>query len=166
MADSADLGVVDHRCEAFGYEGLLCMDSSAIPTSLGVNLSLTISAVCERAASELVAARRPLGCRRRLPASPPRTPDEIVGDRVVAPDNDPSTPSVRLLPRPAARARFRPGDGSGASDATSAAANAVRWSGSLGSSPVTDDDPPRSTCARSGVFDPAEHRPPEPRQER
>jgi choline dehydrogenase-like flavoprotein len=89
MADSADLGVIDHRCEAFGYEGLFCMDSSAIPTSLGVNPSLTISAVCERAASELVARSADLG----LPAAPagfvPGTPAEIVGDHVVAPDNDP-----------------------------------------------------------------------------
>ena len=35
MADSKDFGVVDHRSEVFGYEGLFCMDSSAIPTSLG-----------------------------------------------------------------------------------------------------------------------------------
>ncbi|MGA9372692.1 MAG: GMC oxidoreductase, partial [Solirubrobacterales bacterium] len=84
MAGSADLGVVDHRCEAFDYEGLFCMDSSAIPTSLGVNPSLTISAVCERAASELVARSAELG----LPAAPagftPSTPREIIGDRVVA----------------------------------------------------------------------------------
>jgi hypothetical protein len=93
MADSADLGVVDHRCEAFGNEGLFCMDSSAIPTSLGVNPSLTISAVCERAASELVARSTDFG----LPSAPagfvPGTPQEIVGDRVVAPDNDPPVPS-------------------------------------------------------------------------
>jgi enediyne biosynthesis protein E9 len=88
MADSADLGVVDHRCEVFGYEGLFCMDSSAIPTSLGVNPSLTISAVCERAASELVARAADLGLP--APAGPVgRTPDEIVGPRVQAPDNDP-----------------------------------------------------------------------------
>jgi hypothetical protein len=53
MAESADLGVVDHRNEVFGYEGLFCIDSSAIPTSLGVNPSLTISAVSERACEEL-----------------------------------------------------------------------------------------------------------------
>ena len=35
--------------EVFGNEGLFCIDSSAIPTSLGVNPSLTISAVSERA---------------------------------------------------------------------------------------------------------------------
>lgn len=89
MAESAELGVVDHRCEVFGYEGLFCMDSSAIPTSLGVNPSLTISAVCERAASNLVARAGDFG----LPAPPKghvaRRPSMIVGDRLVAPDNDP-----------------------------------------------------------------------------
>jgi enediyne biosynthesis protein E9 len=83
MADTAELGVVDHRCEAFGNEGLFCMDSSAIPTSLGVNPSLTISAVCERAAAELVKRSADYG----LPAAPPgfrqRTPEFVVGERVV-----------------------------------------------------------------------------------
>ena len=94
MADSADLGVVDHRCEVFGYEGLFCIDSSAIPTSLGVNPSLTISAVSERAASELVARSADFG----LPAAPanfvPVTPEELVGARVIAPDNDPPVAGV------------------------------------------------------------------------
>ncbi len=83
MADSADLGVVDDSCEAFGNEGLFCIDSSAIPTSLGVNPSLTISAVSERAAERLVQRSADYG----LPAAPPdfrpRTPGEYVGDRVV-----------------------------------------------------------------------------------
>ena len=93
MGDSADLGVVDHRCEAFGYEGLFCMDSSAITTSLGVNPSLTISAVCERDASELVARSADFGLPEAPPGFNPATPQEIVGDRVVAPDNDPSVPA-------------------------------------------------------------------------
>jgi enediyne biosynthesis protein E9 len=83
MADSADVGVVDDRCEAFGNEGLFCMDSSAIPTSLGVNPSLTISAVCERAAAELVRRSADYG----LPAAPPgfrhAAPGVFVGERVV-----------------------------------------------------------------------------------
>jgi hypothetical protein len=91
MAESDDLGVVDHRCEVFNYEGLFCMDSSAIPTSLGVNPSLTISAVCERAAAELVARAADFG----LPEAPsgfvPQTPSEIVGDRVHAPPNEGSS---------------------------------------------------------------------------
>jgi choline dehydrogenase-like flavoprotein len=102
MADSADLGVVDHRCEAFGYEGLFCMDSSAIPTSLGVNPSLTISAVCERAASDLVARSSDLGLPAAPPGFVPGTPAEIVGDRVVAPDNDPSIAAA--VPAPASGA--------------------------------------------------------------
>jgi hypothetical protein len=65
------------------------------PTSLGVNPSLTISAVCERAPSELVGGADDLG----LPAAPrglvPRRPPEIIGDRVVAPDNDGPRPMRR-----------------------------------------------------------------------
>src|SRR3954454_23841605 len=67
MADLKDLGVVDHHCEAFDNEGLFCIDSSAIPTSLGVNPSLTISAVAERAAAALVQRGHDFG----LPAVPP-----------------------------------------------------------------------------------------------
>ena len=82
MAETAELGVVDHRCEAFGNEAF-CMDSSAIPTSLGVNPSLTISAVCERAAAELVKRSADYG----LPAAPAGfrhgTPRTVVGERVV-----------------------------------------------------------------------------------
>jgi choline dehydrogenase-like flavoprotein len=66
MADSKDHGVVDHSCEVFGYEGLFCVDSSAIPTSLSVNPSLTISAVSERAVEQLIARADGYG----LPARP------------------------------------------------------------------------------------------------
>jgi choline dehydrogenase-like flavoprotein len=84
MADSKDLGVVDHLCEVFDNEGLFCIDSSSIPSSLGVNPSLTISAVSERAAEGIVKRANDLG----LPAAPPafkggRTPPVHVGDRVV-----------------------------------------------------------------------------------
>ena len=74
MADSTDLGVVDHRGEVFGNEGLFCIDSSAIPTSLGVNPSLTISAVSERAVEQLIARAPTTGCRPRPPASRPASP--------------------------------------------------------------------------------------------
>jgi choline dehydrogenase-like flavoprotein len=84
MADSKDLGVVDHLCEVFDNEGLFCIDSSSIPSSLGVNPSLTISAVAERAAEGIVKRAKDLG----LPAAPPGfkgggTPPVHVGDRVV-----------------------------------------------------------------------------------
>lgn len=81
MAESPDLGVVDHRCQVFGHEGLFCMDSSVIPTSLGVNPSLTISAVCERASAILVGRGADYG----LPTPPEGfrlgTPEEHVGAR-------------------------------------------------------------------------------------
>jgi choline dehydrogenase-like flavoprotein len=67
MAASPELGVVDHRGAVFGYEGLYCIDSSIVPTSLGVNPSLTIAALSERCAERLVADAGGLG----LPARPP-----------------------------------------------------------------------------------------------
>jgi choline dehydrogenase-like flavoprotein len=60
------LGVVDDGGAVFGYEGLYCMDSSVIPTSFGVNPSLSISAVCERAAAKLVGRAADFG----IPAPP------------------------------------------------------------------------------------------------
>jgi len=82
MAASSDYGVVDHRNEAFGNEGLFCIDSSAIPTSLGVNPSLTISAVSERAVEQLIGRSADYG----LPAAPagfrPGIPGVILGPHV------------------------------------------------------------------------------------
>jgi enediyne biosynthesis protein E9 len=83
MAESADFGVVDHHCEAFGNEGLFCMDSSAIPTSLGVNPSLTIAAVCERAAERLTARGDELGLPRRPEGFRHRKPGRFLGERYV-----------------------------------------------------------------------------------
>jgi cholesterol oxidase len=51
MAETKDLGVTDSTGAVHGYEGLYCIDSSIIPTSLGVNPSLTIAAQAERAFS-------------------------------------------------------------------------------------------------------------------
>jgi enediyne biosynthesis protein E9 len=84
MAESKDLGVVNHLCEVFDNEGLFCIDSSAIPSSLGVNPSLTISAVSERAAEGLVGRSHDLG----LPVPAPgykggKSPPVHVGERVV-----------------------------------------------------------------------------------
>ena len=44
-------GVVNSRHEVHGYPGLYVMDASAIPANLGVNPSLTITAMTERAMS-------------------------------------------------------------------------------------------------------------------
>jgi cholesterol oxidase len=42
-------GVVDHRQRVFGYENLLVCDGSAVPANVGVNPSLTITALAEHA---------------------------------------------------------------------------------------------------------------------
>ncbi|HYB31010.1 MAG TPA: GMC family oxidoreductase [Solirubrobacteraceae bacterium] len=44
-------GVIDTRHELFGHPGLYVVDASAIPVNLGVNPSLTITALAERFAS-------------------------------------------------------------------------------------------------------------------
>ena len=44
-------GVVDARNRVFGYENLLVVDGSAVPANPGVNPSLTITAIAERAMS-------------------------------------------------------------------------------------------------------------------
>lgn len=50
--DSAG-GVVDERQQVFGYEGLYVCDGSVIPANLGVNPSLTITAMTELAMSRI-----------------------------------------------------------------------------------------------------------------
>jgi cholesterol oxidase len=46
-------GVVDARCRVFGHEGLYVVDGSVIPANLGVNPSLTITALAEHAMSQV-----------------------------------------------------------------------------------------------------------------
>jgi enediyne biosynthesis protein E9 len=82
MADSKDFGVVDHRCEVFDNVGLFCMDSSSIPTSLGVNPSLTISAVAERACEELTKRAADYGLPARPAGFKPATPGVVLGPHV------------------------------------------------------------------------------------
>lgn len=58
VADGPDRGVIDARHEVFGYPGLYVVDGSAVPANLGVNPSLTITAMAERAMS-LMPAKAP-----------------------------------------------------------------------------------------------------------
>jgi cholesterol oxidase len=46
-------GVVDPKSRAFGYDDLYVVDGSVIPANLGVNPSLTITAMAEHAMSHL-----------------------------------------------------------------------------------------------------------------
>jgi cholesterol oxidase len=55
----ADSGVVDECQQAFGYERLLVCDGSAIPANVGVNPSLTITALAEHAMSQVPAQGEP-----------------------------------------------------------------------------------------------------------
>ena len=48
-----DTGVIDQNHEVFGYPGLYVCDGSVIPANLGVNPSLTITAMTERAMSRI-----------------------------------------------------------------------------------------------------------------
>lgn len=57
MGDSPERGVVDHRCRVFGYRNLYVCDGSVLSANLGVNPSLTITAVSERAMSYIAPAR-------------------------------------------------------------------------------------------------------------
>jgi choline dehydrogenase-like flavoprotein len=112
MAPTPDLGVVDDSGAVFGYEGLYCIDGSIVPTSLGVNPSLTISALSERAAQRLVARAADLGLPAPPPGLRPEVPPEHVGERVI-----PHVPAKRhrhRLSGSAGGARRRSGTGSSA----------------------------------------------------
>ena len=58
IADSAARGVVDDRHRVFGYKNLYICDGSVIAANLGVNPSLTITALAERAMSFIPPAAR------------------------------------------------------------------------------------------------------------
>jgi cholesterol oxidase len=49
----ASQGVIDTDHEVFGYTGMFVVDGSAIPANVGVNPSLTITALAERAMSRI-----------------------------------------------------------------------------------------------------------------
>jgi cholesterol oxidase len=51
IGKNKDLGVIDERHRVFGYDNMYVTDASAVPANLGVNPSLTITAMAERAMS-------------------------------------------------------------------------------------------------------------------
>lgn len=53
IANNENEGVVDIKCEAFNYPNLHIIDGSIIPANLGVNPSLTITAMAEQAMSHI-----------------------------------------------------------------------------------------------------------------
>jgi cholesterol oxidase len=56
IAPDAEQGVIDADQRVFGYENLLVCDGSAIPANVGVNPSLTITALAEHAMSRVPAS--------------------------------------------------------------------------------------------------------------
>jgi cholesterol oxidase len=79
IGDSPQHGVIDPYHRAFGHPGLHVVDGSALPANLGVNPSLTITALAERAVAMWPNrgepdSRPPLGSpyRRVVPVSPLR----------------------------------------------------------------------------------------------
>ena len=74
-------GVVDSEHRAFGYENLLVCDGSAVPANPGVNPSLTITALAERAMSRVPA--KPDADARALPeAARPAAGESPAGQAV------------------------------------------------------------------------------------
>ena len=67
MGDDAASGVVDARGQVFGYPGLYVVDGSVIPVNLGVNPSLTITALAEHIMSQVPDASRDTTDPKRLP---------------------------------------------------------------------------------------------------
>ena len=69
IGTSPERGVVDPQGRAFGHEGLYVVDGSIIPANLGVNPSLTITAMAEHVMSQV--APKP-GATVRPAVVPPR----------------------------------------------------------------------------------------------
>ncbi len=57
MGDSTESSVVEDRGEVRGYPGLYVADGSIIPPALAVNPSLTIGALAERVAFQMIHGR-------------------------------------------------------------------------------------------------------------
>ena len=55
IGSDADHGVIDSDQRVFGYQNLMVCDGSAVPANPGVNPSLTICAMTERAMSKIPA---------------------------------------------------------------------------------------------------------------
>ena len=53
MGATAEEGVIDSQNRVFGYQGLYVIDGSMISANLGVNPSLTITALAEHAMTQV-----------------------------------------------------------------------------------------------------------------
>lgn len=78
MGSDASRGVVDADGFVHGVTGLSVLDGAMVPSALGVNPSLTIAALVERAMANRVHALD-------RPDAAERTPDEVLGGQLPAP---------------------------------------------------------------------------------
>jgi cholesterol oxidase len=67
MGDSEKTGVIDAKHRVFNYDGLYVVDGSTISANPGVNPSLSITALAERAMS-FIPAKAELPVHREQPA--------------------------------------------------------------------------------------------------
>ena len=61
MGATGEEGVIDKDNRVFGYQNLYVVDGSMISANLGVNPSLSITALAERAMSKVPARAKALG---------------------------------------------------------------------------------------------------------
>ena len=59
MGENKETGVIDSDHKVFGYKNLFVIDGSAISANPGVNPSLTITALAERATARIPDAKIP-----------------------------------------------------------------------------------------------------------
>jgi hypothetical protein len=91
MATSATDGVVDPDGYVHGVDGLSVLDGACVPSALGVNPSLTIAALVERAmARRVTALGRPDAARLR--------PADVLAGQVAPPTRRPTAPSPSRHP--------------------------------------------------------------------
>jgi cholesterol oxidase len=128
MGADATTGVVDADGFVFGVEGLSVLDGAMVPSALGVNPSLTIAALVERAMANRLAA---LG---RADAAELRPADVLAGRAPVA-------VRPRRPPSPAAPTAAPPG-------AAPVPATAARGPGRL---PATGSSTPAGIAAVAAV---------------
>jgi len=72
MGDSAATGVIDAKNRVFGYDNMYVCDGSMITANIGVNPSLTIMALTERAMSHIPRRARTVGAKPKRGAAKAR----------------------------------------------------------------------------------------------
>jgi cholesterol oxidase len=78
IADSPVRGVVDDRHRVFGYKNMYICDGSVVAANLGVNPSLTITALAERAMSFIAPAAESAGAMPVAPQPPPDATRQVI----------------------------------------------------------------------------------------